>query len=91
MSNGHFVLNNDNRTLQYDQKTSGGCAMLIRETRIRANISQAELGRRVGMDQSGISRLERGQRPVTVDMLKALAEALGVSPAALLEEEIKAA
>lgn len=65
--------------------------MLIRETRIRANISQAELGRRVGMDQSGISRLERGQRPVTVDMLKALAEALGVSPAALLEEEIKAA
>jgi transcriptional regulator with XRE-family HTH domain len=63
----------------------------IREARINANLSQAELGRQIGLDQSGISRLERGQRPMTVAMLKALASALGVSPASLLEEESKAA
>jgi transcriptional regulator with XRE-family HTH domain len=65
--------------------------MFIREARINANLSQAELGRRVGLDQSGISRLERGLRPVTVAMLKLLAAALGVSPVDLLEEESKAA
>ncbi|MES9947193.1 MAG: helix-turn-helix transcriptional regulator [Candidatus Thiodiazotropha sp.] len=59
--------------------------------RKNACISQAELGRRVGMDQSGISRLERGERPLTVSMLKLLAAALGVSPSALLEDEDRAA
>lgn len=60
--------------------------MNIREARKQANLSQAELGRRVGLDQSGISRLERGERPITVETLKMLAKALGVSPSALLEE-----
>ena len=65
--------------------------MFIREARVKASLSQAELGRRVGMDQSGISRLERGERPLTVAMLMSLAAVLGVSPASLLEEEDKAA
>ncbi len=60
--------------------------MNIREARKQACISQAELGRRVGLDQSGISRLERGERPITVEMLKMLAAALGVSPSQLLDE-----
>jgi len=60
--------------------------MNIREARKQANLSQAELGRRVGLDQSGISRLERGERPITVETLKMLAKALGVSPSTLLEE-----
>ena len=65
--------------------------MIIREVRKNACISQAELGRRVGLHQSGISRLERGERPLTAAMLKALAMALGVSPAALLGEEDRTA
>jgi transcriptional regulator with XRE-family HTH domain len=61
--------------------------MNIRDARMQAGISQSELGRQVGLDQSGISRLERGERQVTVEMLKALATALGVSPLALLEDD----
>ena len=53
--------------------------MIIKEVRKNACISQAELGRRVGMDQSGISRLERGERPLTVATLKALAAAPCIS------------
>jgi transcriptional regulator with XRE-family HTH domain len=45
--------------------------------RKNACISQAELGRRVGMDQSGISRLESGLRPLSVAKLKVLSAALG--------------
>lgn len=61
--------------------------MNIKDARRQAGISQVELGKRVGLDQSGISRIENGSRPVTVGMLKALAKALGVSPGELLEDE----
>jgi transcriptional regulator with XRE-family HTH domain len=33
----------------------------IRESRVRAGMSQAQLARRAGMHQSTLSRLERGQ------------------------------
>lgn len=36
------------------------------------------------MSQSGVADIERGQRTVSVDQLTALADALGVSPLALL-------
>lgn len=65
--------------------------MNIREARKRAGLSQIQLAELVGMDQSGISRIERGERPVTVDMLKAIAQALGVRPAALLDDTKRAA
>lgn len=60
--------------------------MNIKDARKQASLSQAELGKRVGLDQSGISRMERGERPITVEMLKMLAKALGVSPSQLLGE-----
>ena len=65
--------------------------MNIRDARRRAGLSQQALGERVGLDQSGISRIERGERPMTVDTLKAIASALGVSPAALLSDSKRAA
>jgi transcriptional regulator with XRE-family HTH domain len=40
------------------------------------------LGRRIS--QSGVTRLETGQRQITVDDLTALAAVLGVRPASLL-------
>ena len=61
--------------------------MNIKDARRLAGLSQAELGNRVGLDQSGISRIENGSRPVTVGMLKALAKALGVAPGDLLDDE----
>ena len=60
--------------------------MNIREARKRAGLTQAALAERIGLDQSGVSRIERGERPVTVDVLVAIARALGVPPAALLED-----
>ena len=61
--------------------------MNIKEARKKAGLSQAELGHRVWLDQSGISRIENGDCPVTVETLKALANALGVVPAALLDDD----
>lgn len=60
--------------------------MDIKDARRRAGMSQQALGEKVGLDQSGISRIERGQRPVTVGMLKAIAKALGVRPADLITD-----
>ena len=57
----------------------------IRQARRQAGLTQAQLAGRLGVAQSGISRIERGERPVTVEMLQAIAEALEVEPAQLLD------
>lgn len=59
--------------------------MNIREARRKAGISQVRLGELIGLDQSGVSRIERGERPVTVDLLRSIARALGMRPADLLD------
>ncbi|MBK1725561.1 helix-turn-helix domain-containing protein [Halorhodospira neutriphila] len=56
----------------------------IRQARRQAGLTQAQLAEQLGVAQSGISRIESGERPVTVEMLQAIAEALGVEPAKLL-------
>lgn len=61
--------------------------MNIREARKRAGFNQAELGALVGLDQSGISRLERGERPVTLDTLRQIACVLNVRITDLLDDE----
>ena len=58
----------------------------IRIARVRAGLSQAELGRLVDRDQSDISRIETGRNDLPVSLLKRIAAALGVPPADLLEE-----
>src|SRR5450759_2874504 len=47
--------------------------------------SQRALAKVVGLDQSAVSRIEAGKRRVAVGELEAVAQALGVPPAALLE------
>ena len=54
--------------------------------RIKAGMTQAELARLVGKDQSYISLIERSQRRVDVLEFYALATALGVEPVALFAE-----
>lgn len=61
--------------------------MNIRNLRKAAGLTQAELARRVACNQSEISRLERGERLMSVRMLKAIARALGVPPSALLADD----
>ena len=61
--------------------------MNIREARKRAGFNQTELGARVGLDQSGISRLERRERPMTHDALRQFARVMNVPLTDLLAEE----
>ena len=61
--------------------------MNIREARKRAGFSQAELGALVGLDQSGISRLERGERPMTLDTLRQFARVMNVPLTDLFDGE----
>ncbi|WP_254432146.1 helix-turn-helix domain-containing protein [Aquisalimonas sp. 2447] len=60
--------------------------MNIREARQSKGLSQSALARATGLDQSAISRIERGQRTVTVDQLVLIASALGVSADELLSD-----
>lgn len=53
-----------------------GVGDLIREIREKKGISSAELGRRIGMSRSYMSRIELGDRPVKLDILSKIAEVL---------------
>ena len=50
---------------------------LIREARVGAGLSQAELGRRLGVSQPAVARLERAGDAITVDKLKRTLAGLG--------------
>lgn len=58
----------------------------IRRLREGAGISQKALGDRLGIDQSGVSRLEDGVRTVTARELVAIGDVFGVSLAELVED-----
>jgi transcriptional regulator with XRE-family HTH domain len=51
---------------------------LVREARLRVGISQAELGRRLGMPQSTIARWERGAARPAYDSVVAAIRACGL-------------
>ena len=57
----------------------------VRRIRHEKNWSQEELAFQSGIHQTYISGVEGGARNPTVAVLKRLADALGVSPATLLE------
>ena len=60
--------------------------MNLQELRVKAGLTQKELAIRVGCAQSEISRIEHGERSISVDRLQQLAEALDVPVADLLGE-----
>jgi len=67
--------------------TNNTLANRLRVERHRANLTQLELGKRVGSDQTFISRLERGDTMGTPEMLLAIARELGVTVSHLLGED----
>lgn len=60
-----------------DQAHSIRSGRLIREARIRHGLSQGELGRRIGMAQSAVSRIERDQHSPSLDTMEQILGAMG--------------
>ncbi|MFC8277173.1 helix-turn-helix transcriptional regulator [Streptomyces sp. NPDC057271] len=56
----------------------------IREARVKANLSQAELGNRVGADHKTIHRVEYGQSDPSLGLLLQIAHAVGAPLAELV-------
>lgn len=53
----------------------------LRDIRVRAKLTQAELAREIGKPQSFISKIERGENPdPSISEVLALAAALDVDP-----------
>ena len=55
-----------------------GHAIVVRRAMLRMN--QAKLARAIGVNQSYISLLETGERPINVDLLQKISAALGCKP-----------
>ena len=56
----------------------------LKEWRLKNHLTQAQAGDRLGMDQSSLSRIERGVVPYDQDFLEAAAYAYNCTPADLL-------
>ncbi len=67
-----------------DDRTFG---QRLRETRIRAGLSQSDLEEISGIPKARLSRYENGHVAPSIQTLERLAKALGVSEASLLGEE----
>lgn len=61
---------------------------LIAARRQKAGISQRELSRRLGLNLSSISLLERGRRGMQVTELVEICQLLGEDPADLLRQSL---
>lgn len=62
--------------------------MNLKQLREQAGLTQIQLAERIGCDQSVISRIESGQRALTLDRLKSIAKALQIPLAQLLADEV---
>ena len=56
----------------------------LRQVRERLFVTQAELAERTGIAEATISRIENGLQRPRISTVRRLAEALGVSPEALI-------
>ena len=58
----------------------------LRRLRTEAGLTQASLAERMGVDRAHVSSMERGLQNVTLLTMWEAAQAIGVSPASLLED-----
>lgn len=58
----------------------------VRRLRTEAGMSQDELAVRMGVDQAYVSHLEAGKKNSTIDTIWLAAQALGATPAELIQE-----
>ncbi len=57
----------------------------IKDLRLRAGYSQEELAGKAGLHRTYMSDIERGERNVSVENIKKIADALNVDPSDLLK------
>ena len=55
----------------------------IRKARLAQNLTQEELGKRVGVQRSHICRLESGRTNITIPVMSRVFQALGIATATL--------
>lgn len=55
-------------------------AFTVRSLRLRAGLSQAELGKRIGSSQPHVARIERGTEDIQLSTFRKLAAALALEP-----------
>lgn len=55
---------------------------VLREWRLELNLTLEDLGERCGLTASGLSRYERNQRPLTLEVIQKLMEGIGSNTAA---------
>lgn len=60
----------------------------LQEIRTDAGLTQTGLAKALNTSQSAVSQMESGEREPSFDMLRRLAEALGVTPAHLLGKDV---
>lgn len=70
-----------------DINVSSVLGQRIREARKEAGISQEELGRRIGLGKSGISKIETGRTHISFEDASILMEAMGSRLNVVLESE----
>ncbi|MFQ5662730.1 MAG: helix-turn-helix domain-containing protein [Terriglobia bacterium] len=57
---------------------------VVRQYRLRRNLSQEKLAEAASLDRTFVSMIERGRRRPTLDTAKRIAQALGVSLASMV-------
>ncbi len=61
----------------------------IKYIRTVNSISQEELANAIGINQSYISAIERGEKPISLNRLEEIAKVLKVEPYILLKKDLK--
>jgi len=57
---------------------------VVRGLRVKEDITQEELAKRLGIAQTRVSEIESGKRPISRNMAKRLGEAFNISPKAFV-------
>lgn len=60
----------------------------LKAWRIQANLTQADLADRLGVDRTTITRAERGERRIDLDLLQAWCRACGMNLSATPQERV---
>ena len=59
----------------------------LRKARLEADLTQRDVARRVGLQRTSITNIERGTQHISLHQLFLLASAVGVAPQELLPDE----